>query len=88
MKDYMIFSIPLEEVESMITKSVERALQSKSSTEVGDTKYISISTACSILSVTPPTVYEYIERGKLKKYKIDSTTRLLKSEVLSIVIPE
>jgi excisionase family DNA binding protein len=55
-------------------------------TEQGEAeKYISIASTCLMLSVSRPTIYEYLKNGRLKKYKIGSTTRLLKSEVLSIV---
>lgn len=83
MDDILLSTLRWDDVKHLIEQSVFRAIQTHRQSLESD-QFISIKNACQILSVTPPTIYDYIERGKLKKYKIDSTTRLLKSEVLSI----
>lgn len=83
----LLSSILWDDVEILIEKTVLRAIQSQHSASE-NAHYISIKTACEILSVSRQTVNEYINKGKLKRYKIGSTTRLLRSDVLSIVEPE
>ncbi len=84
MNDLFFSPIRLEELESLIEKSLIRVIHTQPKSAEND-QYISIASSCLILSVSRPTIYEYLKSGRLKKYKIGSTTRLLKSEVLSIV---
>lgn len=88
MNDILLSSIPVHELESLIEKSVCRAIQSKQTVTTDKALYVSIKTAAAMIGVSHVTVYDYIKVGRLVKYKIGRTTRLLKSEVLSIVQPE
>ena len=84
MKDLFFSPIQLVDLENLIENSLKRVIYSQPKAIEND-QYVSIATTCLILSVSRPTIYEYLKSGRLKKYKIGSTTRLLKSEVLSIV---
>ena len=83
-----LLSVIRDEFQSMIDKSLDRAIQSQQQKNPENDHYISIKTASQLLSVSRVTVYEYIKTGRINKYKIGSTTRLLKSDVLSIVQPQ
>jgi excisionase family DNA binding protein len=78
---------PFEPIEERLTNIENLLLANQTNRQSEPDQYISISSSCSILSVSRPTVYEYLKSGRLKKYKIGSTTRLLKSEVLALVKP-
>jgi len=76
-----------DEVQSMIENAMDRAILTKQPKDPDNDHFISVKIASEMLSVSRVTIYDYIKRGMLKKYKIGSTTRLKKSEVISVVQP-
>lgn len=88
MQAVTITQVNIQELETLIENSIRKVLssqQSQQSTEPD--QFISIATCSQILNVSRVTIYEYIKEGRLRKYKIGSTTRLLRSQVLSIAEP-
>jgi predicted DNA-binding transcriptional regulator AlpA len=83
MDDIILISLKRGDIADLIEKSVQSALNTYSQ-KTEDNQYITIKQGCSILSVTPTTIYDYIRKGKLTLFKIESTSRLLKSEVCSL----
>ena len=83
MDKIVLFPLPLEELREIISGCINDCLRSHSGRE---DEYISVADAQKILAVSRPTIYEYIKDKRLTKYKIGKATRLLRSEVLSIVI--
>lgn len=87
MQDFLLSPISLADLESIIEKSVGKALQSSQNTPGDLEHYVSVKTASKMIGVTQATIHHYIEEGRLVRYKIGRTTRLLKSDVLSIALP-
>lgn len=83
MSEVVLSFLKLSDIEEVVERSLARAFQSQKQSE--PEQYISIASAATILAVSKVTIYHYISEGLLNKYKIGSTTRLLKSEVLSLV---
>jgi excisionase family DNA binding protein len=50
-----------------------------------DSPYIKIEEVCKILQVTKPTVYDWVNKEFIKKYKINSRTYFNRDEILDFL---
>ena len=59
--------------------------------ETADVEYITVTEACKILKTSRQTIYNYIQDGRLRGYRLSSNpkgrVRLNKADVLALLTP-
>lgn len=83
--DKVIFSsLPIEDLEGMITRAVEHSLSqllNKNSNDHND-ELVTRKQAASLLGISLPTLHDYTKRGVIPTYRIGSRVRFKKVEII------
>jgi len=91
MQDLVLTSIPLDTILQAINDNTERivksvikeALQAERQLPFQDKEYLTGKEVDELLSITPPTRYDWEKKGLFSRYKMNDRTRYKRSEILA-----
>jgi len=82
MNDQILISIPLNEFKKIQKDWIREVLgENKPATPKPDEKYLTRQETAKILQVTLPTLSDWVKRGKIRAYKINTRVRFKKSDI-------
>ena len=82
MNEQILLSIPLDEFEVIQKNWIREVLgENKLATPKPDEKYLTRQQTCLRLQVTLPTLSDWVKRGKIRAYKINTRVRFKKSDI-------
>jgi excisionase family DNA binding protein len=82
MNNQILVSIPLNEFEKLQKDWIREVLsENKPPTPKPDEKYLTRQETAKILQVTLPTLSDWVKRGKIRAYKINTRIRFKKSDI-------
>jgi excisionase family DNA binding protein len=82
MQQEILISIPLNEFEKIQKEWIRQVLgENKTPTPPPDEKYLTRQETAKILQVTLPTLSDWVKRGKIKAYRINTRIRFKKSDI-------
>ena len=82
MNEQILLSIPLNEFEKIQKEWNRQVLgENKTPTPPPDEKYLTRQETAKILQVTLPTLSDWVKRGKIRAYKINTRVRFKKSDI-------
>jgi len=87
MNKQILVSIPLNEFEKIQKNWFREVLgENKPITPPPDEKYLTRQETAQILQVTLPTLSDWVKRGKIRAYKINTRIRFKKSDIENALI--
>lgn len=82
MNKQILVSIPLKEFEVIQKDWIREVLsENKPTTPKPDEKYLTRQETAQILQVTLPTLSDWVNRGKIRAYRINTRIRFKKSDI-------
>ena len=84
-KELVFTSLPLDEMEVMITRAVRESISKLATQQPTDnqSELITRKQAAQMLNLSLPTLREYTVRGIVPSYRVGSRVRYKKSEVIN-----
>ena len=84
-KELVFTSLPLDEMEVMITRAVRESISTLAAQQPTDnhSELITRKQAAQMLNLSLPTLREYTVRGIVPSYRVGSRVRYKKSEVIN-----
>ena len=80
MKDLLV-QLTTEELSNLIKQTVEGVFSHQQTSE----EYLTRKQACKMLSISPNTFSNYVNKGHLIKYKIDNRVYVKRSEIVKFL---
>ncbi len=74
-----------EEFSTFLQTSIRSAMELVQIKTEQEDEILKMHEVCKLLSVSKPTVYSWIEQGRLKSYKIGSRKFFLRSEIMEAI---
>jgi excisionase family DNA binding protein len=85
MKNGIIIPVTEEELKDIVQTCVNTALEKHLLSSEASDEILKMHEVCKLLSVSKPTVYSWIDQGRLKSYKIGSRKFFLRTEIMAAI---